>query len=167
MLCEFCKKKEATVHYTKIVGGEIEELHLCDECARNHGEIEFDSSFSFHKLLTGLIDNIYGGSTKEKVEEIKCSFCGLDYSRFRQSGKFGCARCYETFKSNLIPLFKGINGHTNHVGKAPKSTNETLAKERKIQSLKAEMARLVAKEAFEEAAIIRDQIRELEKELDS
>ncbi|GFN35595.1 UvrB/UvrC motif-containing protein [Tepidimicrobium xylanilyticum] len=165
MLCDICKKKEATVHYTKIIGGEIEELHLCDECSKNHSELEFDSSFSFHKLLAGLIDNIQGEATRKKTEEYSCPFCGLSYTQFRQTGKFGCSKCYETFKSNLIPLFKGIHGHTKHVGKVPKRANENLAKERKIQSLKAEMEKLVAKEAFEEAAIIRDQIRKLEKEL--
>ena len=34
MLCQVCNKNEATVHYTKIINGEIEELHICEECAR-------------------------------------------------------------------------------------------------------------------------------------
>ncbi|MCF6465845.1 UvrB/UvrC motif-containing protein [Clostridium sp. Cult2] len=166
MLCQVCNKNNATVHYTKIINGQIEELHMCDECAMNNNEFEFDTTFSFHKLLTGLIDSIQGEPTKKEVEEFTCPYCNLSYAEFRQTGKFGCSQCYDTFKSNLIPLFRGIHGHNKHVGKVPKRTNKTLAKKREIDRLRTEMDILVSKEAFEEAAILRDKIKKIESELD-
>lgn len=165
MLCQVCNKNNATVHYTKIINGEIEELHMCDECAMNNNEFEFDTTFSFHKLLTGLIDSFQGETTRKEAGEFACPFCGLSYAQFRQTGKFGCPQCYDTFKSNLIPLFKGIHGHNKHMGKVPKRTNKTLAKKREIHRLRTEMDRLVSREAFEEAAVLRDKIKELENEL--
>lgn len=166
MLCQVCKKKEATVHYTKIINGQIEELHMCDECAATNNEFEFDTTFSFHKLLTGLIDSIQGETIKKEAEEITCPFCGLTYAEFRQTGKFGCSQCYNTFKSSLNPLFRGIHGYNKHIGKVPKRANKTLAQKREIDKLRNKMNELVANEAFEEAAILRDKIKKLENELD-
>jgi protein arginine kinase activator len=165
MLCEICKKNPATVHYTKIVNGKIEEMHLCEECAANNSELNFDSPFSFHKLWTGLIEDFPDNKYEKKVEKLTCPFCGLNYSQFRQIGKFGCAKCYEVFKDNLIPLFKGIHGHDKHVGKIPVRANRKAANERKIEKLKEKLNELIQKEAFEEAAKVRDQIKELEKSL--
>ncbi len=107
MLCQVCKKNNATVHYTKIINGEVEELHLCDECAIGNNEFEFSTPFSFHKLLTGLIDNIQEEPVKEDIDNTICSFCGLSYSKFKETGKFGCIHCYDTFRTKLIPLFRG------------------------------------------------------------
>lgn len=166
MLCQVCNKNNATVHYTKIINGEIEELHLCDECAMDNNEFEFDTSFSFHKLLTGLIDSIQGEQVKDDVDDTICTFCGLSYSKFKQTGKFGCTHCYDTFKGKLLPLFRGIHGHNEHVGKVPKRANKTIVKRREINKLRMELDKLVNKEAFEEAAMLRDRIKELENELE-
>ena len=32
MLCEDCKQKPATIHYTQVVGGVSREMHLCAAC---------------------------------------------------------------------------------------------------------------------------------------
>lgn len=166
MQCQVCNNNKATVHYTKIINGQIEELHLCEECAMNNSEFEFDSTFSFNKLLTGLIDNIQEGPLKKSTGNLICPFCSLDYAKFRQTGKFGCAECYKTFKSNLSPLLKGIHGHDKHVGKVPRRANAVVAKEREIEHLRNKLNEFISEEAFEKAAEVRDKIKELEKEID-
>lgn len=166
MLCQSCKKNQATVHYTKIINGKISELHLCEECVKYNNEFEFDTTFSFHKLLTGLIDSVQNEPIKERTQDIVCSFCGTNYSKFKQTGKFGCPECYDSFKSKLLPLFKGIHGNNEHIGKVPKRGNQSIVRKREITKLRGELEELVSREAFEEAAIVRDKINELEKELE-
>ncbi|QQY79448.1 protein arginine kinase activator [Keratinibaculum paraultunense] len=166
MLCQICNKRAATVHYTKIVNGEMEELHLCEECAMYKKELEFDTNFSFHKLLTGLIDSLQSEPVKEEGNNLICPNCNLSYAEFKQIGKFGCPECYRTFKEQLYPLFKGIHGHYEHVGKIPKGVDKTIITKKEIGRLKKELEKLVAKEAFEEAAVVRDKINKLKKELD-
>lgn len=165
MLCQICKKNQATVHYTKIINGKIEELHMCEECAANNSEFDLDSPFSFNKLWTSLIDNFQTETYRRQTDNLTCPFCGLDYSQFRKTGKFGCAQCYETFRKNLTPLLRGIHAHDKHIGKVPYRANKTIAKERKIERLKNKLNELVLSEAFEEAAKVRDEIRALEKEI--
>ncbi|NLJ98635.1 MAG: hypothetical protein GX320_05115 [Tissierellia bacterium] len=163
MLCQRCNKKDATVHYTKIINGKADELHLCDECAM--GNNEFDTSFSFHKLLTGLIDSVQAEPMEKRDKDIECHFCGLGYREFKQTGRFGCANCYDTFKAKLIPLLRGIHGHNAHIGKVPKRANQDIVKRREIDKLRDELDVLIAREAFEEAAVLRDRIKELEDQL--
>ena len=38
MLCDNCKKNEATVHMTRVVNGKKSERHLCNACAKQQGE---------------------------------------------------------------------------------------------------------------------------------
>lgn len=166
MLCQRCNDRESTIHYTKIINGEIEELHLCDECAMDNEEMEFDPTFSFHKLLTGLIDSVQEGQVKsEREEDLTCSFCGLTYSEFKRRGKFGCSNCYETFEKNLYPLLKGIHGGSEHIGKVPSRANKNIIRRKKIMELRNQLEKLVSEEAFEEAAVLRDKINELEEDL--
>lgn len=166
MLCQSCNKNQATVHYTKIINGEVSELHLCEECAKNSNEFEFDATFSFHKLLTGLIDSVQNEPMKRETKDIVCSFCGTNYAKFKQTGKFGCPECYDSFKTKLSPLFRGIHGQDEHIGKIPKRGNQSIVKKREITKLRENLEELVSKEAFEEAAIVRDKINELERELE-
>jgi protein arginine kinase activator len=166
MLCEDCGKNEATMHYTKIVNGDVTELHLCEECAKKNKDFDFDTSFSFHKFLTGLIDNIQGGSVKVDYDDLKCDVCEMSYSKFKQVGKFGCPHCYESFKTKLVPLLRGIHGHDEHIGKIPKRTGGLIGIKKEIGRLKENLNKLVQDENFEEAAIVRDRIKALQSEME-
>ena len=58
MVCQECGKRPATLHFTKIVNGEKNEFHICENCAREKGEMIPGTSngFSIHSLLSGLLD---------------------------------------------------------------------------------------------------------------
>lgn len=166
MLCEDCGKNQATVHFTKIINGKVIELHLCESCAAKHKEFEINPSFSFHKFLTGLLDNMQEGQVPISFEqEIKCDSCGMTYDRFKQIGKFGCSNCYESFRKKLTLLFRQIHGHDTHVGKVPKRAGGKLSVRREIERLKSELDAKVQAEEFEQAAVIRDKIKELQNKI--
>ncbi len=71
--------------------------------------------------------------------------------------------CYKYFDSRLDPLFKRVHGSTSHVGKVPARAGGRIKVKRQIADLKQNLQQSIAQEEFEEAAQIRDQIRELEK----
>lgn len=167
MLCQECGKEPATMHFTKIVNGDITELHFCENCAKQYKEFDFDTSFSFHKFLTGLIDNIQGEPVKVNHKELKCDSCGMSYSNFRQIGKFGCPDCYKSFESKLNPLFKEVHGHANHTGKIPRRAGGAIGVKKEITRLKNDLDFLVKSEQFEEAAKVRDEIKKLQKEIEN
>jgi len=161
MLCQICGGHEATVHYTEILNNKAVELHLCEDCARKKEIIDQSGNFSMADLVKGLAGFV---ETEDEEENLKCDNCGLLFSDFRKTGRFGCSRCYKAFQAELEPLIKRIHGSAKHVGSAvpPKHAKEAQSLS-KIEKLKIEMEKVVQQEAFEKAAEIRDQIKKLEK----
>jgi protein arginine kinase activator len=52
MVCDICKKADATVYLAKIVGGKLLKANLCESCAREKG-VEASAGFD-EDLLVGL-----------------------------------------------------------------------------------------------------------------
>lgn len=165
MLCDKCGKNNATIHFTKIINGHVEEKHLCEACAKENDELDlnFEIPFSFEKLFTGLIDSMQEGV--EKTKDISCPKCGLTYRKFQEVGKFGCAKCYEIFKKDISSLLKGIHGHNTHQGKVPVETKDKVIQKKAIESLKIELEKSIEREDFERAAYLRDEINRLREKL--
>ncbi|MTI48375.1 UvrB/UvrC motif-containing protein [Sporosalibacterium faouarense] len=167
MLCEECGKNQSTVHLTKIINGKVNKVHLCEECAKKHKTLDFDSTFSIHDFFAGLLDNTDDSTLSlGQSAKIQCDNCGMTYSKFRQSGRLGCNECYNSFKDKLIPLFKRIHGHDNHTGKVPKRAGGIIRIKKDIEDLRKNLSIAVREEEFEEAARLRDKIKDLEKEIE-
>ena len=161
MLCDICGKNPATVHLTEIVDNQMTELHLCEECAREKSQ-QMEQQFGLSDLLAGLAE--FGKPSKEtEAVSVKCPKCGLTYADFKKIGRLGCGDCYITFKKYLGPLLKRIHGSNQHVGKSPLKVPKVLKKKIDLQELRNRLQKLIEQEAFEEAAKMRDQIKELEK----
>ena len=163
MLCDICGKNPATVHLTEIIDEQMSELHLCEECARHKSE-QMEQQFGLSDLLAGMTEFTKSNNKEiETAEAVKCASCGLTYADFKKVGRLGCADCYNTFKKYLAPLLKRIHGSCQHFGKSPIKVTKQLKKKIDMQELRAKLQKAIEAEAFEEAARIRDQIKELEK----
>lgn len=171
MLCQECQKRVATVHLTQIINNEQHIYHLCEHCAREKGDfnVEIQSPFSIQNLLTGLMnmDAATAGQVRGFTEKIQCANCGLTYAQFGQIGRFGCCDCYATFGEHLLPLFRRIHSSTRHVGKVPLRTGKTVKIRRSIEGLRRQLQSHVAREEFEKAAQLRDEIRQMEMEIEN
>ena len=174
MICDVCKKKKATVHLTEIVDGKMAEMHICEDCARERS-VQMEQQFGLADLLAGLSDFGKQIKTEDKIK-LQCANCGLGYEDFRKTGRLGCSECYNAFRGHLSSLLKKIHGSSQHLGKHPvgrvivpsaaakKEAQEVQeAKEDSLQELKNKLQQAVLSERFEQAAILRDKIRILEK----
>ena len=169
MLCDICAKNPATVHLTEIVDEQMNELHLCEECAREKSAA-MEQQFGLSDLLAGLAEFEKPAKETEATASIKCQNCGLTYADFKKIGRLGCGECYASFKKYLAPLLKRIHGSCQHFGKSPvktvkisKKKTDLAEKPDLVAQLRQKLARAIEAEAFEEAAKIRDQIKEAEK----
>lgn len=171
MKCTECNKRLATLHFTKFVHGTKQELHLCQTCAINNEEAAIEESYTLHELLTGLFnfDANKVSLDMQKINEIEnkklvCSNCDLSFQEFRRIGKFGCSECYASFESKLIPILKRVHsGNTKHYGKIPKRSEGLFFQELELKNYRKKLESLIIDEKFEEAAVIRDRIKEIEK----
>lgn len=163
MQCNLCGAAEATIHLTEIVNNQMLELHLCENCA-NEKDGGLKTQFSFNDLLTGLSD-FASLKTSEKKEIAKCQSCGLTYEDFSKTGRLGCAECYQSFGKILFPLIKRVQKGIQHVGKRPAAVQSGLGTQADLRILRDKLKKSVLAEEFEEAARIRDQIKQMESQM--
>ncbi len=164
MLCDICNKNPATVHLTEIIDEQMSELHLCEECAHQKS-VQMEQQFGLSDLLAGLVEFEKPSKDTAEAVTVKCANCGLTYADFKKIGRLGCSECYNAFRKYLGVLLKKIHGSNQHIGKSPikEPTDKVVSKKPDLQELRRRLQQAIETEAFEEAAQIRDQIRELEK----
>ncbi len=161
MLCEKCKKNTATTYIKTLVNGKYSEKHLCSECYME--ENNFGQDFSIGDMFTSLFNNNHFLGSNANV--VRCPECGSSIEDISNSGKAGCPKCYETFKEQLLPFIKRVHGSTTHNGKVIGDNSNTQNNEKsELESLKEKLKDLITQEKFEEAAKVRDKIKELERE---
>jgi protein arginine kinase activator len=179
------------IHVTKFENGLIQQLDMCHECGNKEigsnpikeevwqtfinnlfHKLQIDQMFSEDKLenikknivnkedLNNFISLIMKNSIGDKTNpatssDIKCE-CGTTIEIWGETGRLGCAKCYDTFRTLLVPLiYKVQAGAEKHLGKRPKNIKES------AQSLEKQMAIAVKEERYEDAAKLRDRIRDL------
>lgn len=154
MLCDECKKNEANVHMVTIINGEKQQKRLCSECAAR----QQSKDFSINDLISGFFDFYTPPSVNTKV----CPKCGLSFAAFKKYGKLGCANCYNVFREELLPMFKGIQAGMQHTGRTPNAEHNRKAAS--LGELRQKLSEAIKSENYEEAAEIRDKIKEMEGE---
>ena len=163
MQCCVCKDREAKVHLTQIVGDKMQKVDLCEECAKAKG-VNDPAGFSLADLLLGL------GASQEMEQaagsgDLKCPHCGFTQADFKKAGRLGCSECYVTFAEGLESLLKSMHKGTKHLGKAPQSLQQSRDLSDKLKSLQKKLDKAVEEENFEQAAQIRDEIKNTKEKL--
>ena len=166
MLCDDCKKRPATVHITQITNNQKKDKHLCSQCSQVYGDLGFsyNPQVSVNDFLKSIFNSGFGEMPGRN--EDACSGCGMTYSDFSRSGKFGCSACYSHFAPRVEPLLRRIHGVSMHTGKVPQRSGGALGLKQQMKKLRQTLERHVHQEEYEQAAAVRDQIRTLEKELE-
>ncbi|HEX3015248.1 MAG TPA: UvrB/UvrC motif-containing protein [Desulfobacteria bacterium] len=164
MYCDECKKNLATVHVTKIINGKKFEGHLCAECAQKDQIKGFENvSFAIPNFLTALFNLTPELEQPVVKDEVTCDNCGLSFEQVTKLGRLGCNECYTKFADKLEPLLRRIQGSGQHLGKVPLRRGGSIRRRKELNDLRTRLQQAVAREEFEQAASIRDQIRQLEQ----
>ncbi len=186
MICQRCQQRQATVFFSQTIGNQTTQAHLCESCAQEQTQgYGGMSPFAFNPFsaLSDFLNNFMNWNEGAIAEinsgragsvaidpQLQCPYCGYQLSTFRQNGRLGCTKCYESFKPALQPLISSIHGNVQHVEESVdvnKQENQTLADGEtattpEIRALREKMKELILNEKFEEAAHLRDQIKNLE-----
>jgi len=164
MLCDSCKERDAVINLTQVEHDSKVTLHLCEQCAQQKG---VETGVAILKSpLGGFITAMGKGSgavLPTPADGLRCSSCGGTLKDFRESGRLGCALCYQAFEGHLRDLLRRLHGSSQHVGEryvAPGAAE--VDPRRRLLDLKDQLRRAVESENFELAAELRDRIRVLE-----
>jgi Uncharacterized protein with conserved CXXC pairs len=144
--------------------GNISMLYLCSECAAKRG-LAFLAPFS--------LGDVFPHAIRSDHDELRCKTCGMTLSQFKKVGVVGCQNCYHDLRTGTEPILRQVQKGMRHVGRTPighsaaKLPSHSTAEKQddqlvELNRLQAEMNQAVAKEDFENAAVLRDQIRTME-----
>lgn len=171
MYCERCRDGEATIHLTEIIKDVKSELHLCEKCARDIGLNAKLSNFSLSipEMLSFLDVNEIEGCPEGSA----CATCGVTFLDYSREGRLGCPDCYEYLGESLHSVIAGYHGATRHAGKHPLAGDDSAAyvlpsregirpARMKAEEYRDLLEQAVREERYEEAAVLRDALRELE-----
>lgn len=162
--CDICGKK-ATVHITKIINGQKFKIHLCEDCAKeNPAQIEAlvntQIALGQAQAAPDTVESD-GGNAPEKVSAAKkCPNCEAEFSHFEKTGRVSCAYCYEAFADKFDEILMQMHGSNRHCGKTPKVLEKKIPKNL-IKNLNEQLGEAIAQERYEDAAVLRDKIKEL------
>ena len=186
MKCQNCGKNEANIRYTQIINGEKKELALCSECAKKLGiDSEMpDFPINFNSFLGDFFNDYVENNFLPSFENtvVKCKNCGMTYDDFIKDGVFGCSECYDTFSNPIDSLLKNLHGTAKHIGrgvnnkvkpikiednksesKIEKQENKEDNKENHKEQLQKDLEKAIKEERYEDAAKIRDELKEMNK----
>ncbi len=158
MHCDICKQNVATVHLTQMIEGKTKKIDLCEACSKAKG-VDDPTGFSLADLLLGL------GAAQEMEQAspaagIKCPNCGFSQADFKKAGRLGCAACYQTFAEGMEALLKTMHKGTRHVGKVPQARRQNQHFAEKLNTLQKKLEKAITEEDFEQAAKLRDEIKQ-------
>lgn len=175
MVCEICKKKDAIFFIKEVVFGKERQLALCEDCAMKHKETIMPSNMQIEKLIKSLLD-FTGEETKSTPEKApkkhknkRCPVCGSTYDEVILGSTIGCAKCYDTFRSDIDEIVDSISKDISYKGDNKKSTKTSKTKKTNdidkdvlLRDYKKDLNDAIKNEDFEKAAMLRDEIKKLE-----
>jgi len=171
MKCERCKHNDATIHLSEIVKDVKSEIHLCEHCSRDVGLNTRGSNFSLSlpEMLTFLnVDELSDHGDKNI-----CARCGCTLLEYKREGKLGCPDCYICLEDEIEAVVADYYAEKNYRGKKPfyndltaetlRLNNVKIKDKINIDELLAQLEHAVSEEKYEEAAVLRDKIRDFNR----
>ncbi|MDR2432496.1 MAG: UvrB/UvrC motif-containing protein [Puniceicoccales bacterium] len=177
--CQFCGKP-ATVHMTQVINNKTTVIRMCNECAAKHGL--FDKEGLPFAMLSGLGEALFSGMKQNlSANGLICSKCGCTPMSFKETGRLGCPHCYKDLKLLIDGIIESSQKGTIHKGKysregamtatmnatsgftdtSVKRSPRKLSTEEKLNELQGMLDAAVKTEQYEEAARLRDEIKNL------
>lgn len=178
MLCDRCKKNEATVHIKEFINGKCTNFHLCSQCAsevENAGGlpgIGFNLAevlLNVNKIAEHMPHDEHQGNA-EKNSSMICPVCNWSLDDLKKyDGRLGCPACYKTFGQLIKKAVSQMQRGGIHLGKRPRGINadSPAVKKCELESLQKELKKLIAGEEYEAAALCRDRINALRAEINN
>ncbi len=163
MLCDLCKKNQATIFLEAVGKNGKKKINLCFSCAVSRG-IATPIPQPEAKNLASVFAEIEERELKNDEDALRlCPICGRNLKDIKSTGIVGCPECYETFKTEITEELKKRNIFAKYTGSMPKR----LASFRNVLTdridIQAKLNLAVKQENYEKAAVYRDFLRALER----
>lgn len=117
MICPYCKAREASIIFKQVTDEGEKVLHVCAECAQQHG-------LSIQLSLPLLSDFLFGPGLEppeDPLRTLRCPNCHMHAADLQKHSLLGCAVCYPTFAEDVEEMLDGMQRGKRHMGKVPEA----------------------------------------------
>lgn len=156
--CGECKKP-ITIRYTEIIGDSITHTSMCADCPE------------LQRRLHGTNPQEFVANQVASAAGLECGNCGTTLEEVKRGHRLGCTDCYTVFEDvlllemqatgrlppRLLPIKKGL---PIHIGSTPGETL-TINPSSRLLALNEALKETLSREDYEQAAWLRDQIKEI------
>jgi len=161
MLCDVCNENDVVITLTEIDGDGVRQVRLCERCAAERGVQA--AAVTPTPQVGSFVQSVHQQVAPLQGDAARCSFCSSTLRDFRQTGRLGCAHCYEAFENGLRELLRRVQGSSRHVGQGYRPPlDETMLATASAAQLRDQLQRAIDSEQFELAATLRDQLKAME-----
>ena len=167
--CEICSAP-ATVFLTQIINGKSTKFCLCAKCAQERGLLDPDAFDLAEKLfpnLQGQFGTKGGEDSPAPIPALQslpltnCPICSFTLQDYKNVGRLGCSECYHVDEEENLPLLAQIQPDSPHNVITPARSEKRETETQTISDLEQQLSLAVAREDYERAAKLRDQIKQL------
>ncbi len=156
--CGECKKP-IVIRYTEIIGESTTHTSMCADCPE------------LQRRLYGISPTEMVAAKTGTIAGLGCGNCGTTLEEVKRGHRLGCSECYSVFEDVLIaeiyaadclpPHFTSNKKNLPfHMGRAP-GENLAINASSKLLALNEALRETLNREDYEQAAWLRDQIKEL------
>jgi protein arginine kinase activator len=155
--CDCCPNP-AVVHETLVRNGVRTEIHLCAEHAVERGYI-LPTNVGPALVVGKLLEK----ATQAAARSIKsCPTCAMTMQNLRETGLVGCSDCYRHFEEELASIIERTQeGAAAHIGRHPTQASSLIDRAAMRNRMVRELREAVAREEYERAARLRDEMLSL------
>ncbi len=148
MICQVCKKNEAAICIVKMSNNKKETIYICPTCAN---KMEDQLIGSINQLLNPIFEKFIKKNNNLEIDNNHiCPTCGQTGREWQETNTLNCKDCAQFIDIEVI-----------HEGKIPRNNKEELYVINLIKEKECYLKKLIAEEKYEEAAVIRDEIKDL------
>jgi protein arginine kinase activator len=162
--CSECKKS-LKIRYTEIVGKETTVMGMCPDCP------------ILRRRLQGSGEECNEYEPEGRKAGLCCGNCGTTLETVRMGNPLGCGECYNVFADVIIQDLTKANrigkrsldlrtGESLHVGRSVGEQSEVNLSARLV-ALHEALNETLNKEDYEQAALLRDQIKAITEEAEN
>ena len=162
MLCQKCHKNRATTRYAEVVDGKVTDLRLCEECLSTHQNAAA-TGFDLSSVTPAVRRSAEPITLNDSgAFHLTCQACGTEIAQVFQTGAVSCALCYDAFAEPMKSILRNLHGGLIHRGKAAHVDDRRARVRGDMRAKRALLKASLRMENYEEAAVLRDEIRSLE-----
>ena len=141
MICDLCKKKEATNEVVEIINNKRYSKIVCDDCLKLYSDGGFENYY-----------HTYSKRAEGAAAIIECPKCKTTLKSSMSDREFGCEYCYVHFKDFINKMLMD----KVHYGKAPNKKLASYSNNISLSEIELRIKDAVAQEDFATALKLKE-----------